>query len=143
MQQACQKMKKASSPWNKGTRQPRYVTSDGYIHVLVPEGYPGRYSNGYVPEHRKVMSEMLGRPLMSGETVHHKNGVRDDNRPENLELWVTPPRSGQRVGDLCEWAESILRTYRPERLADGETKVQGLQQCHKESDASWAEMRHV
>jgi hypothetical protein len=57
------------------------------------------------------MSEKLGRPLRPGENVHHLNGVRDDNRPENLELWVTYQPPGQRPADLVAWAREILARY--------------------------------
>jgi hypothetical protein len=51
-------------------------------------------------EHRWVMEQMIGRPLEPDEEVHHKNRIRDDNDPSNLELWATPQPRGGRVADL-------------------------------------------
>lgn len=58
--------------------------------------------------HRIVMEEHLGRPLRDTETVHHLNGIRDDNRIGNLELWDQAQPHGQRVPDKIAWCVEYL-----------------------------------
>lgn len=91
--------------WGNGTLSP-----DGYRRKWTPE-------RGVVAIHRLVMERMLGRPLFDHENVHHLNGVRDDNRPENLELWSRSQPPGQRVEDKLSWALELIEQYRPHLLA--------------------------
>ena len=88
-----------------------FFTKQGYVLVKAPPGHANAHSNGYIFEHVLVMSERLGRPLLPHESVHHKNGVRDDNRPQNLELWTRHQPTGARVEDLVAWATEILALY--------------------------------
>lgn len=79
-------------------------------------GHPNSDTLGRIAVHRLVMSEHLGRPLIKGEEVHHLNGVRDDNRLSNLELWTKSQPAGARVEDKVKWATEILAMYAPDRL---------------------------
>lgn len=99
----------------RGPDSPRWkggkLNERGYVSVLDPEmslkpDYRNPNGKGtrrrYVREHRLVMEQMLGRKLYRDEIVHHKNGIRDDNRPENLELWHKGHPGGARVGEREE-----------------------------------------
>ena len=101
----------ANSKW-KGGRCKR-----GDYIIVHKHRHPKANSRGYVYEHVLVMSEFLGRLVEKGESVHHLNGVRDDNRIENLELWSSSHPSGQRITDKVAWAKEILSKYAPEALA--------------------------
>jgi hypothetical protein len=107
------------NPYRSGKGRPNFpvgskkTTNEGYVMVKVRPG-----NQGWEMEHRLVMEETLGRPLLLGETVHHKRpNSKHDNRPGNLELWVTHQPKGQRPEDIVEWAVEMLGRYAPERLA--------------------------
>ena len=92
-----------------GTNNPKYrggitYNSKGYLQELQSDG-------SYKLQHRIVMEQILGRELLETEQVHHRNRIRDDNRPENLELWTTAQPPGARVEDLLKWAKELIALY--------------------------------
>ena len=82
----------------------------GYKYFYKPE-HPNSSKDGKVAEHVLVMSKFLDRPMHKGETIHHKNGIRHDNRIENLELWSKKHPPGQRIYDQIKWAIELLEKY--------------------------------
>ena len=94
---------------NPNWRGGRNANADGYIELYAPDHPSANPRTGRILEHRAVMEKVIGRFLKSDEEVHHLNGIKGDNRIENLEVL---PRSthrqitnaGQRLSaDGFEW----------------------------------------
>jgi len=86
------------------------IQGDGYVGIYWSD-HPNANKSKRVYQHVLVMVEHLRRPLIKGETVHHKNGNRQDNRLSNLELWSKAQPAGQRVEDKVTFAREMLALY--------------------------------
>lgn len=102
---------------NKGNGKSKYkegdtrLSSKGYILEKYTK-HPRASRDHFVLQHILVMEKKLGRYIVRGEeNVHHINGVKDDNRIENLELWIKPQPSGIRAKDAVIWAKKIIKKY--------------------------------
>lgn len=105
-------------------RQLRYGSTSDAVLTRAPNGSGFKNNSGYIIiridslygrkqilEHRHIMSQSLGRELFPDETIHHLNGIRDDNRIENLELMSSSHFSGQRVKDKLAHARKMIERY--------------------------------
>lgn len=112
------KATKGESHWS--WRGGRVIDRNGYVRVRCPQ-HPNANSNGYVLEHRKVVADLLGRPLLSTEEVHHIDGNKQNNDPDNL-MVVTRGEHQRMHANVCRELNELRKEVArlSERLANGQ-----------------------
>ena len=97
-----------------GTRRKK---SNGYITIKVSSDVCG-YKDNWMDEHRFVMERVLCRNLEPHEEIHHKNGDKADNHPDNLQLWSHSHPPGQAMADKLQWAAYLIQLNHPGLLTE-------------------------
>lgn len=110
--------RKLLGPLRANWKGGKSIDSNGYVCIRKPD-HPKAMPNGYVKEHIMIMEQFLGRRLMSNEEIHHKNGIRDDNRIENLELHTTATHS--EIEMKKRWDSGRMRKVNFNHIRDPKT----------------------
>jgi hypothetical protein len=123
-----------SRTWKGGIKK----SKRGYVHVMQKD-HPRADANGYVLQHILVMEQHLGRYLDKRFTVHHKNGIRNDNRIENLEIRLGNHGPGHTITDTMD---DLLYLYGLEKTISmlKERSIGGVS-VHIKPTMDWVSMR--
>lgn len=118
------RMGEKSGRWKGGRR----TTPTGYVEVLMKDHPDAHRYTGYILEHRLVMERMIGRRLLRGEVVHHKDGNKLNNAPENLQLFAknSDHLKAELTGRVPKWTEDGKRRIREAHRRPGSQKQTGI-----------------
>lgn len=120
--------KKSRDQWgekNVSWKGGKIKNSQGYILLKCENpNHPRKTQNGYILEHVLVIEQKIDRHVLESETVHHINGIRDDNRIENLELWDNRHPKGQRHDEKADFYKDwLLETEPKDKLIEFANKI--------------------